>query len=262
MAALIRRLMPKSGSAGHAGERPHSPRGVRSPSLYAVLSLGVFGVASYLSLVNLDYVALWHDEAPTAILGNTLLERGIPSGWDGRNLVGGVNGRTLNADLIDTLPPLAYVLERLWNWLYSDLTRVGARIMHALAGVLSLGFLYLLLREHLQKYTRVWSSSCSCLLLGRHNCSFTFVNLGITHLWCLAWLRPSTCTSATGGPRTIVHLVLLDAGRDALIFQSLRRVAQQPCSRLPRGICFFAAKETTRREYLQLGLGSVVVVAV
>ena len=76
--------MPKPGSAEHVDERPRLRRGVRPPSLYLVLSLGVFGVAVYLSFVNLDYVALWHDEAPTAILGNTLLEQGKPHGWDGR----------------------------------------------------------------------------------------------------------------------------------------------------------------------------------
>ena len=34
---------------------------------YAALALGVLAVAGYLCLVNLDYAALWHDEAPAAL---------------------------------------------------------------------------------------------------------------------------------------------------------------------------------------------------
>ena len=77
---------------------------------FAVLSAAVLAAAAYLCLVNLDYAALWHDEAPTALIAKNLLERGDIVGWDGRNLVGGTNGRTLNEDLRDVLPPLMYVL--------------------------------------------------------------------------------------------------------------------------------------------------------
>ena len=33
---------------------------------YTAASIGVLLVAAYLCLVNLDYAALWHDEAPAA----------------------------------------------------------------------------------------------------------------------------------------------------------------------------------------------------
>ena len=79
-------------------------------SPYTVASIGVLLVATYLCLVNLDYAALWHDEAPAAFFGKTLLQQGDIVGWDGRNLVGGTNGRTLNDELRDVLPPLMYVL--------------------------------------------------------------------------------------------------------------------------------------------------------
>ena len=52
---------------------------------YQTASLCVFLVAAYLCLVNLNYVALWHDEAPVAFLGHNLLEQGDIVGWDGRN---------------------------------------------------------------------------------------------------------------------------------------------------------------------------------
>ena len=34
---------------------------------YTLATAGVFLIAAYLCLVNLDYVALWHDEGPTAV---------------------------------------------------------------------------------------------------------------------------------------------------------------------------------------------------
>ena len=77
---------------------------------YAILSLCVLIVSAYLCLVNLDYAALWHDEAPTALIGKNLFGTGRHYRcWDGRNLVGGTNGRTLNEELRDVLPPLMYV---------------------------------------------------------------------------------------------------------------------------------------------------------
>ena len=251
--------MPKPGSAEHVDERPRLHRGVRPPSLYLILSLGVFGVAAYLSFVNLDYVALWHDEAPTAILGNTLLERGIPSGWDGRNLVGGVNGRTLNADLIDTLPPLAYVLDAFGIALFG-FNEVGARIMHALAGVLSLGFLYLLLREHLQKYPRLvffmfvfaaWSAQL--LLYFRQSRYYAFMVLGVVAAFYLYERYWRT--------RTNVHLVLLTLVATLSFFNHYVAGAATMLS-VAAWHMLFRAKETTRREYLRFGLCSLIVVVV
>ena len=77
---------------------------------YTAASMGVLLVSAYLCLVNLDYAALWHDEAVPAFMGKNLLKQGDIIGWDGRNLVGGTNGKTLNEDLRDPWPPLMYVL--------------------------------------------------------------------------------------------------------------------------------------------------------
>ena len=47
---------------------------------YALASAGVFLIAAYLCLVNLDYAALWHDEGPAAVRGKIPLQRGDISG--------------------------------------------------------------------------------------------------------------------------------------------------------------------------------------
>ena len=111
-------------------------------------------VTVYLLLANLDYVGYWHDEAPTAVIGKNLLEQGDIVGWDGRNLVGGTHGRTLNADLRDTFPPLMYLLNAIGFWLFGY-NEIGARGVHAFLGILALGFLFLLLRDFMRDSPRL-----------------------------------------------------------------------------------------------------------
>lgn len=117
-------------------------------------TFGVFAVAAYLCLVHLDYAALWHDEAPTALIANNFLERGDITGWDGRNLAGGTNGRTLNEEFRDVLPPLMYVLNAAGLSVFG-FNEVGARIVPALIGILTLGLFFLLLRQHLEGHPRL-----------------------------------------------------------------------------------------------------------
>ena len=121
---------------------------------YRGLLLIVFAAAAYLCLVNLDYAALWHDEAPAALIANNLLEQGDIVGWDGRNLVGGTNGRTLNEDFRDVLPPLMYVLNAAGISVFG-FNEVGARIVPALIGILALWLFFLLLRQHLEGHPRL-----------------------------------------------------------------------------------------------------------
>ena len=121
---------------------------------YTVASICVLLVAAYLSLVNLDYATLWHDEAPPAFMGKNLLQQGDILGWDGRNLVGGTNGRTLTDELRDPWPPLMYVLNAV-GFAVFGINEIGARIVHAVIGVVALGMFYLLLRQHLSNYPRL-----------------------------------------------------------------------------------------------------------
>ena len=55
------RRSPSFGRALSAGAA--LPARVRAAP-HGALALGVLAVAAYLCLVNLDYAALWHDEAP------------------------------------------------------------------------------------------------------------------------------------------------------------------------------------------------------
>ena len=118
---------------------------------YTLATAGVFLIASYLCLVNLDYVALWHDEGPAAVQGKILLQQGDIIGWDGRNLV---EYNALNEDLRGVWPPLMYALNAVGFAIFG-VNETGARIVHACIGIAALGVFYLLLRYHLPNHPRL-----------------------------------------------------------------------------------------------------------
>ena len=121
---------------------------------YAALSLCAFVVTAYLCLVNLDYVGLWHDEVLVSFVSKNLLEQGDIVGWDGRNMVAGPNGVGLNDELREFSPPVQYIVTAVGFALFG-VNETGARILHALAGILALGVFYLILRQHLSNSPRL-----------------------------------------------------------------------------------------------------------
>ena len=122
--------------------------------IWAALSLAAYIFAAYLCLANLDYVSIWHDEGPVSVVGKNLLEQGDIVGWDGRNLVGSRDGITLNEELRDVAPPMQYVLTAA-GFAAFGIDEFGARIVHALAGILALGLFYLVLRQHFARHPRL-----------------------------------------------------------------------------------------------------------
>ena len=121
---------------------------------YAALALCIFLVTAYASLANLGYVSLWADEILVSFPARNLLQQGDILGWDGRNLVAGPNGVHLNEDLRDVGPPLQYFLTAA-GFAVFGVNETGARILHALAGLLALGFFHLVLRQHLPDHPRL-----------------------------------------------------------------------------------------------------------
>ena len=225
---------------------------------YAAIAMAVLAVAAYLCLVNLDYAALWHDEAPAALIGRNLLQRGDITGWDGRNLVGGTNGRTLNEDLRDVLPPLTYVFNAAGMTVFG-VNETGARIVPALIGILSLGLLYLLLRQHLASHPRLilfillfaaWSPQL--LLYFRQSRYYAFMACGVIAAFYLyeCWWR-------TGKTRHLAALTLVAA----LAFFNHYAGGAATMLALAAWHLLFRARETTPRQWLALAAGGFVVVA-
>ncbi len=225
---------------------------------YAAIAIAVLAVAAYLCLVNLDYAALWHDEAPAALIGRNLLQRGDITGWDGRNLVGGTNGRTLNEDLRDVLPPLTYVFNAAGMTVFG-VNETGARIVPALIGILSLGLLYLLLRQHLASHPRLvlfillfaaWSPQL--LLYFRQSRYYAFMACGVIAAFYLyeCWWR-------TGKSRHLAAMALVAA----LAFFNHYAGGAATMLALAAWHLLFRARETTPRQWLALAAGGFVVVA-
>ncbi len=121
---------------------------------YPALTAGVFVMAAYLCLANLNYVTVWHDEASVFTIARNLLEQGDIVGWDGRNLLAGPNGNTLNDDLRDIAPPVQYLVTAAGFTLFG-FNETGARAFHALAGLLALAFFHLVLRQQIPNHPRL-----------------------------------------------------------------------------------------------------------
>ena len=224
----------------------------------AALAAGVVAVAAYLCLVNLDYAALWHDEAPAALIGRNLLQRGDITGWDGRNLVGGTNGRTLNEELRDVLPPLTYVLNAAGMAVFG-VNETGARIMPALIGILTLGLLYLLLRQHLAEHPRLifccllfaaWSPQL--LLYFRQSRYYAFMACSLIAAFYLyeRWWR-----SGKTGDLCALALVAL------LAFFNHYNGGAATMLALAAWHLILRSRETTPRQWLALAACGLVVVA-
>ena len=225
---------------------------------YAALAVAALTVAAYLCLVNLDYAALWHDEAPAALLGRNLLQRGDISGWDGRNLVGGTNGRTLNQDLRDVLPPLTYLFNAVGMAVFG-VNETGARIMPALVGLLSLVLLYLLLRQHLAEHPRLIllslllaAGSPQLLLYFRQSRYYAFMAFAVIAAFYLyeCWWR-----SGRAGHLGALALVAVLAFFNHYVGGAATMLA------LAAWHLLFRARTTTPRQWLALAAAGAVVVA-
>ena len=252
----------RSPDAATAAERPPATPGLlaRARSApHSVLAAAVLAVAAYLCLVNLDYAALWHDEAPTALIGRNLLQYGDITGWDGRNLVGGTNGRTLNDDLRDVLPPLMYAVNAASFALFG-VSETSARLLPALFGVLSLIVLYLLLRQHLREHPRLillcllfaaWSPQL--LLYFRQSRYYAFMALALVAAFSLyeAWWR-------SGRVLALAALTLTAA----LAFFNHYAGGAATMLALAAWHLLFRRNETTQRQWLALAAGGGIVVVI
>ena len=132
---------------------------------YFLVAAGVFLLSAYLLLFNLDYVALWHDEGVNAVLAKNWLTTGAFTGWDGRNLLVGSKGDSLNDDLIAASFPPWPSLPSVLGMLVFGNNEVGIRFFHAMLGVLSLPFLWLLLRLDFAQRTRLCVLAFTCFAL-------------------------------------------------------------------------------------------------
>jgi uncharacterized membrane protein len=72
----------------------------RAPDAVTVAALAVVLISASLIFFSLDQRILWIDEAETALLGRSILDRGVPTAFDGRNVISQELGREYGPDYV------------------------------------------------------------------------------------------------------------------------------------------------------------------
>ena len=72
----------------------------RAPDVVTAAALAVVLVSALLIFFSLDQRILWIDEAETALLGRSILDRGVPTAFDGRNIISQEAGREYGPDYV------------------------------------------------------------------------------------------------------------------------------------------------------------------
>lgn len=224
--------------------------------LFALILLG----STYLSMVNLDYAHYWHDEGNSVAVARNLLEHGSLTGWDGRSLVAGTNGKSLNADLLEYQPPLQYFVTAASITLFGD-SPAGARALHALAGVLALVVFWLLLQRYCAREPRLallafafMALAAQLLLFYRHA---RYFGMALLLFMLLAYLQRRYVDS--GRPPRDMALLFL-TGLLGVFNNYLIGVAA--IAAIATHHLIWHGRETSMREYLLLGTGAIIAVLI
>ena len=118
-------------SAGSRQLRSHWP--------FAIVAV----VGAVLIFTNLGSDYLWEDEGDTAALASNILKFGVPKAWDGGAFLDSDHGARLNRDLVMvTHPWIQYYLTAASFLVFGENT-FAARIPFAIAGWMSILFVYL-----------------------------------------------------------------------------------------------------------------------
>ncbi len=127
----IRRPGTSISSAGLRQLRSHWP--------FAIVAV----VGAVLIFTNLSSDYLWEDEGDTAALASNILKFGVPKAWDGGAFLDSDHGARLNRDLVMvTHPWIQYYLSAASFLVFGENT-FAARIPFAIAGWMSILFVYL-----------------------------------------------------------------------------------------------------------------------
>jgi len=127
----IRRPGTSISSAGLRKLRSHWP--------FAIVAV----VGAVLIFTNLGSDYLWEDEGDTAALASNILKFGVPKAWDGGAFLDSDHGARLNRDLVMvTHPWIQYYLSAASFLVFGENT-FAARIPFAIAGWMSILFVYL-----------------------------------------------------------------------------------------------------------------------
>jgi hypothetical protein len=103
----------------------------------------VAAVGLALIFANLGSDYLWEDEGDTAVLASNILKFGVPKAWDGVAFLDLDHGARLNNDLVMVTHPWVQYYVTAASFLVFGQNNFAARLPFALAGVMSILFVYL-----------------------------------------------------------------------------------------------------------------------
>jgi hypothetical protein len=104
--------------------------------------VAVVGIAAFLIFFRLDQRLLWVDEAETALLGRSILVHGVPTAWDGRNLISQEVGREFGPDYVWYWTPWLDKYLAAASFALLGESTFSARLPFAILGLLSVVSIY------------------------------------------------------------------------------------------------------------------------
>ncbi|MFH1874301.1 MAG: glycosyltransferase family 39 protein [Pseudomonadota bacterium] len=100
-------------------------------------------IATYLMVKGLGFNQYGGDESTTAIYARNILKFGVPTAWDGQNLLAAGNGSELNENLINAhIPWLHYYLVAGSFWFFGD-NVIAGRLPSILFALATIALVYL-----------------------------------------------------------------------------------------------------------------------
>jgi hypothetical protein len=107
-----------------------------------VIVLVIVAVSAFLIFFRLDQRLLWVDEAETALLGRSILAHGVPTAWDGRNLISQEVGREFGPDYVWYWTPWLDKYLAATSFALLGESTFSARLPFAILGLLSVVSIY------------------------------------------------------------------------------------------------------------------------
>ena len=131
----------------------------------SIIALLIGLICSYLSLVNLDSAALWHDEGHVAMTAHNIVKTGGYNGWNGRNLFTGQKGQALDPNLnIIAYPPWRALPSVLGIYVFG-FNEYGVRFFHTILGLLSVVVFWFIVKQEYPNNRRLWLIALACYAL-------------------------------------------------------------------------------------------------
>src|SRR5438874_10579034 len=97
---LLRRLIPSVRRRQSVTDVPTDHATATAPDSVTAAAVAVVLVSALLIFFSLDTRILWIDEAETALLGRSILVHGVPTAFDGRNIISQEVGREYGSDYV------------------------------------------------------------------------------------------------------------------------------------------------------------------